>query len=120
MDARRKELIRRYKETPRPAGVYQIRNTVNGRVLVGSSKDAPAMLNRERFDLEAGSHKNKALQAEWREYGQGAFAFEVLDLLKMPEGEPGYDPTDDLRVLEQMWAERLRPFGERGYNVSEG
>jgi len=33
----RKALTRAYKETPRPMGVYWIRNTVTGRSLVASS-----------------------------------------------------------------------------------
>jgi hypothetical protein len=33
----RKELIRQYKETPRPMGVYRVRNAQSGRSLVGAS-----------------------------------------------------------------------------------
>jgi hypothetical protein len=35
----RKELIRRYKETPRPGGVYRVRNIIGGKSLLGSSPD---------------------------------------------------------------------------------
>lgn len=35
----KKRLIREYKETRRPMGVYQVRNPVNGKVLVGVSVD---------------------------------------------------------------------------------
>ena len=35
----KKALKREYKETARPMGVYQIRNTVNGKVLLGTSTD---------------------------------------------------------------------------------
>ena len=34
----RKAIIREYKSTPRPMGVYQIKNRINGKVLIGSSK----------------------------------------------------------------------------------
>jgi hypothetical protein len=27
-----------------------------------------------------------------------------------------YDPSADLRTLEQMWLDKLSPFGNRGYN----
>ena len=53
--ADRKARIRKYKETPRPAGVYRVRNTVTGKLLIGSTSDLPAMLNRQRFQLEMGA-----------------------------------------------------------------
>jgi hypothetical protein len=112
----RKARIRAYTETPRPAGVYRVRNTRNGRALVGSSVDAPAILNRHRAQLRMGVHALRALQADWNELGAEAFEFEVLDILEPPAHDPGYDPREDLRVLEQMWLDKLSPFAERGYN----
>jgi hypothetical protein len=41
--------------------------------------------------------------------------FEVLDTIKAPDEQLDYDPTDDLRVLEDLWIERLQLVGERGY-----
>ena len=110
----RKAQTRAYKESPRPMGVFRVRNTVNGRFLIGSSVDLPAMLNRQRFQLGAGGHPDRALQADWREFGPAAFEFETLDTLKPPDG-PGYDPAVDLRMLEQMWLEKLGRAGQRGY-----
>ncbi len=112
----KKALLREYKETPRPAGVYRIRNTVNGRTLVGSSVNLPAILNRHRSELRAGGHRNRELQKEWTEFGPDAFEFEVLDTLAEPDG-PDYDPSADLRALEELWLDKLSPYGERGYNA---
>jgi hypothetical protein len=111
----RKAQIREYKETPRPMGVYRVRNTANGRSLVGSSVNLPAILNRHRAQLGMGLHPNRALQKDWNELGPEVFEFETLDTLKPPD-QPGYDPSGDLRVLEEMWLEKLSPFDERGYN----
>lgn len=111
----RKELIRQYKETPRPMGVFRVLNTATGRCLVGTSIDLPSVLNRERAQLRLGGHRNEELQRDWKIFGANAFVFDVLDTLTPPD-EPGYDPSDDLRVLEQMWLEKLSPFEERGYN----
>ena len=113
----RKRLAREYKEARRPAGVFRVLNTINGKSLVGSSVDVPSRLNREKAQLTLNAHSNPALQRDWLELGAGAFQFEVLDLLP-PSDEPGYDPTADLRVLEQLWLEKLAPFGERGYHAS--
>ena len=111
----RKALIREYKETPRPIGIYCIRNTVNGKVLVGTSRDLPAILNRQRAAIRMGSHTNRALQKDLDEYGAEAFEVEVLDTLAVPS-QADYDPAADLRTLEQMWLDKLSPFGDRGYN----
>lgn len=107
-------MIRKYKDAPRPAGVYRIRNEMRGRSLLGSSPNVPGMLNRVRFQLEDGSHPDKELQADWNELGPGAFEFETLDLLKQSD-DPGQDPSDDLDVLKQMWLEKLTATGEEFY-----
>ena len=112
----KKALLREYKETPRPMGVYQIRNTVNGKLLVGTSVNLPAILNRHRAALRMGSHQNRELQKDWAEFGPEAFEFEVLDTLTPPE-RPDYKPSDDLRALEELWLDKLSPFDERGYNA---
>jgi hypothetical protein len=112
----KKTLIREYKESRRPMGVFQIRNSVNGKILVGVSVNLPAILNRHRSELCMGGHKNRELQKDWAEFGPEAFEFEVLDTLT-PSERPDYDPSDDLRALEELWFDKLLPFEERGYNV---
>jgi hypothetical protein len=111
----RRELVRAYKETRRPMGVYRVRNLHDGRSLIGTSVDLPAILNRERVALRLGSHRNAALQRDWNALGPEAFAFEVLDTLAAPDGQPAYDPTDDLQVLLGLWLDRLAPFDPAGY-----
>ncbi len=102
----RKELIRKYKNTPRPMGVFCVRNKLTSKVLVGSSVDLPAMLNRLRFQLQHGSHPNRWLQKDWNDLGAEAFTIEELDTLP-PSEQPGYDPSEDLQTLEQMWRQKL-------------
>ena len=112
----RKALIREYKETERPMGVYQVRNTMNGKVFVGSNTDLRAILNRHQAQMRLGVHPSKELLKDWKEFGQEAFAFETLDTLKLPDNQPDYDPRNDLTVLEKLWLEKLSPYDERGYN----
>jgi hypothetical protein len=114
----RRELKREYKESRRPMGVFQVRNTATGRILVDASVNLPAIFNRLRAQLGLGAYlKNRALQADWDELGADAFAFEVLEELEPPDA-PGYDPTGDLQAMRELWIEQLQPFGERGYNRS--
>lgn len=110
----RKTQIREYKETPRRAGVYVVRNTVSGKWLVGSTADLPGMLNRQRFQLECGSHPDKELQRDWDDLGADAFEFDVLDELE-PSDQPSDDPAEDIRVLGQMWTDRLVAAGQALY-----
>jgi group I intron endonuclease len=112
----KKALTREYKENRRPMGVYQVRNTVNGKLLVGTSVDLPSILNRHRAELRMGGHRNRELQKDWTKFGPEAFEFEVLDTLTPPE-RLDYDPKDDLRALEELWLDKLSPFDERGYNA---
>jgi acetolactate synthase regulatory subunit len=102
----RKAAARAYREDRRPMGIFRVRNVTSGRSFVGSSVDLPSMLNRQRFQLEMGSHSDRALQAEWNELGPDAFEIEVLDTLEAPD-DAGYDPREDLRELLEMWQARL-------------
>jgi LmbE family N-acetylglucosaminyl deacetylase len=110
----RKELIRKYKETPRPMGVYRVRSKTNGKTLIGTSLDHNAALNRHRAQLQMGGHPNRALQNDWNQMGQEEFEFEILDTLS-PSVLPDYHPTDDLSMLEAMWVEKLESAGDSSY-----
>ena len=111
----RKELIREYKERREPAGVFMVKNTSNGKVLLGSSRNLEGPLNSHRFMLLIGKHENEALQKDWLAFGEDSFVFEILEIV--PEsGDPVFNLDDELTLLEEIWLEKLQPFGERGYN----
>lgn len=114
--SRRAELKRHYKENPPPMGVFAIRNRANGKLLVGISLNLTGALNSARFQLTQGVHRHPELQADWNRYGADSFSFEVLDVLP-PTEVPREDPREELRVLEALWLERLKPYGEAGYNT---
>ena len=114
----RKELNREYLERVKPAGILQVKNTANGKILLGSSLNLEGPLNRHRFMLKIGSHTNKALQKDWDEFGSEKFVFEILEEVKRKD-DPNFNLKDELTLLEMIWLEKLQPFGERGYNVNE-
>ena len=60
-------------------------------------------------------HRNKELQKEWNEYGPNKFVFEILEVVQ-DKDDPNFNLNDELTLLEQIWLEKLQPFGERGYN----
>lgn len=111
---RRAELQRVYKEFKKQAAVYQIRNTANGKLFIDSTLNLKT-LNGEKFMLNMGTHKNRSLQKEWKEFGEEAFVFEVLEELKQPENEY-VDLKDELKKLKDKWLGQLQPYGEKGYH----
>jgi hypothetical protein len=113
----RKDIQSEYKERSKSAGVFQVKNVVNGKVLLGSSLNLDGPLNGHRFMLEISGHTNKALQKEWNEFGANKFVFEFLEVGKVNDDDPNFNLDDELTLLEQIWLEKLQPFGERGYNI---
>jgi len=112
----RHDVNREYKERKKPAGVFQIKNTANGKVLLGSSLNLEGPLNGHKFMLKIGKHTNEILQKEWNEYGADKFVFEILEEVKVKDDE-NFNLKDELTLLEEIWLEKLQPFGERGYNL---
>lgn len=111
----RAELQQQYAQRKPLAGIFLVTNTVNGKVLLGSSMDLHGPLNKHRFMLSIGRHWNRTLQREFDQYGEAAFRFAIVETVKRRE-EPGFDMHEELALLEQIWLEKTQPFGERGYN----
>ena len=111
----RKELIKQYKQTIQPMGIYQIKNKRNGKVYIGSTKNLPGKINSHKFQLKNDLHSNREMQKEFREVGEEGFSFDILDRLE-PKEDLNYDYSEELKTLEAMWIEKLQPFNEKGYN----
>lgn len=114
MDKKEAKFI--YKNTPRAMGVFQIRDTANGRILVGGSLNLDGRKNRFGFEVQNGNiSNNAALKRDWDQHGPASFVFEILEQLE-PVEDPQHDYRDELAELEKKWLEKLQPYGERGYN----
>lgn len=91
------------------AGVYQIRNIVNGKVYVGSSSDMQARRREHLYELRKNIHSNRHLQNAYNKYGKGNFVFEVLEFLP--------DITQQWE-REQYWIDTLHACNKSlGYNI---
>jgi hypothetical protein len=110
-----KELIQQYKSASRPLGVFLIRNNKTDRVFLGSGIDLRGTINRHRFQLSTGSHPNRELQADWNQLGANNFAFEIIEELQ-PRNETSFDSKSELEFMKKMWLDKLKPYGDRGYN----
>ena len=75
----RAEMKRAYKETPKQAGIFHVKNLTSGDILLGSSTNLHGPLGKHRFLLTIGKHDNQALQRDWNRLGADAFAFEILE-----------------------------------------
>ncbi|WP_241132909.1 GIY-YIG nuclease family protein [Achromobacter insuavis] len=115
----RQTLKRQYLETKTLAGVYAIRNRISGRALVAGSANADGALNRHRFELRQGTHRNALLRRDWREHGEASFTFDVLDRVK-PRADPAFDAARELEDLVALWRQDIPCQGEAGYEPAGG
>ena len=76
------------------------------RLLIETSKNAQAALNRHKAELKFGKHRDKKLQADWQRLGEVAFTFKIIETLSPPKDQPNYDPSQDLEELLEMVLER--------------
>lgn len=59
--------------------IYKIRNVVNGKFYVGSTKDTRERFRTHRTRLRKNTHHSKHLQAAWNKYGEECFVFEIVE-----------------------------------------
>ena len=112
---RNKQLKYEYKQRKFRIGIFQLRNVVNGKILIGSSVNLDAIWNRIQSELRFNGHRNETLQKDWNQFGQQNFNYEVL--LEIDEAEQGdMDNANELKKLELMFIEDLQPFGVKGYH----
>lgn len=93
------------------AVVYQIRNTVNNKVYIGSTVNVNRRRKIHFYHLRKGIHSNKNLQKDWVEYGDKCFAFEILeDFGKVKV------TREKLIACEQKYLDEV--FGINCYNIA--
>lgn len=81
------------------SGIYQIRNLVNGKIYIGSSKNIKSRWNSHKTDINKKKHHSNLLQKAWYKYGEENFVFEVLATC----------PPEYLIKLEQWFLDNLKP-----------
>jgi hypothetical protein len=101
----RKAAIRAYKERPTERGVFSFRCVPTGERWVGSSRDLYASRNSLPFTLRLGRHRERTLQAAWNAHDEGAFQFEVLQVLEADT--PVLVLPETLKDAVDEWAAKL-------------
>lgn len=91
-------------------GIYAIVNTVNGKTYIGSSSNIEQRWYGHRRDLRGGHHHSSVLQRAWNKYGEAAFVFQVMEVIK---------DIKDLFNAEQRWIDFLQTAKkDKGYNLN--
>jgi group I intron endonuclease len=91
----------------RCSGVYAIRNLVNGKCYVGSSKNIENRWKEHKHKLNSGRRwGHSALENAWSKYGPETFEFVILEQV---------DNIDDLLSTEKRWIDQLDSY-RTGYN----
>lgn len=90
------------------SGIYKIERTSDGKAYVGSAISLSRRKITHWRDLRRGNHVNRKLQNAWNKYGEGAFAFFVLEFVE-----------DKSRLIEreQVWIEQLGS-AKVGFNLA--
>lgn len=108
--ATRRALSREARDQPPAMGVYALRCRATGYLVVQASLNLDGALNRARFELGLGSHRDRRLQAAWRRGGEVALSFEVLEQVRR-RPEPDFDPLEALDTALHLWRAELLPGG---------
>jgi len=102
----KKDMQSEYKEREIIGGVFAIKNTQSGKMLLDAAVDLQSSKNRFEFAKKSGSCINMKLQADWNACGGECFAFEVLEELKKGETQTQAEFNADIKLLKKMWLEK--------------
>lgn len=102
----RKQLVRDFKERKVAAGAFVVRCAPSGQVWVEVSPNLHNRQNGLWFSLRLGSHPNRALVQAWKDHGEAAFTYEVVE--QLPDAERSqWEMTNALKDLSARWREAL-------------
>lgn len=92
------------------AGIYAIKNLINGKVYVGSSLNIRLRWTQHKQKLRRNQHHSSKLQKEWKCYGEQSFVFFVVEEMPGVRGKA-------LVQREAQYIENYKSY-EQGYNCT--
>jgi len=104
--ADRKAAVAAYKDKKVEAGIFVLRCTPAGTSWVGSAPNLATILNRIKFDLGLGKHRNHDLQQAWTTLGGDSFVFEEVEVLE--QDLPSYVQASMLKDRLAHWQVELK------------
>ena len=115
---RKKELKEQYKQMKTEMGIMLVQNKINNKYILVTTQNLKGMINRIRFQLKSGGHPNKELQKDWNELGEDDFEIKILEILEYDKDELKTDYSEELNIMEIMWAEKLSEKNMEAYKVN--
>ena len=106
---KRKTLINEYRQGKIIGGIYRVTNTRNGTYLLDHAANLQSKQNSFNFMVSSGSCLDYRLNKDWTAFGGEAFIFEMLEALEKKQEQTRDEFIDDLKMLEQLWSEKLDP-----------
>lgn len=89
--------------------IYQIINTYNNKIYIGSTINLCARWKEHINDLSKNKHHNIHLQRAWIKYGRAYFKFSIIEIV---------ENTGVLLEREDYWLENSKCFDKKfGYNI---
>lgn len=90
-------------------GIYQIRNLVNNKIYIGSTKNFIIRKRSHFNNLRENKHKNNHLQNSFNKYGEQNFVFEIIEII---------ENIEELIGKEQEWINKTECYNEsKGFNI---
>lgn len=96
------------------SGIYEIRNKIDNKVYVGSSKDIKVRLLAHKNMLKRNKHANIHLQNAWNKFGKNNFDFNMLcyyDVANLIQMEQRF--IDINNSCDQKYGYNIVPFADR-------
>ena len=85
--------------------IYEIRNTVNNKIYIGSTIDFKQRSATHKSKLRKNKHHSIILQNAWNKYGQDNFVFNIIENV----------PSELLQEIEQKYINEQNP----SYNIGK-
>lgn len=103
----KKDMINQYKDREITGGIYAIKNTETGKMLIEATTDLRGRQNRFEFSQKTGTCVYVKLRDDWNKQKGEQFILEVLEELKKGESQSMEDFKADIEILLEMWLEKL-------------
>ena len=95
--------------TMKICGIYKIERLSDGAIYIGQSVNIKSRFNLHRHHLRKGKHSNQHLQNAFNKYGEGDFAFSLIEECE----------DHDLDYLEQHYLDQARISGKVVFNCGD-